>query len=591
MVKFSNIVVGVAFISTLTLIFLHIHLNPLPSSISFRDIHGSKELFDIIHIQNETIAKLLHTIDKGETPIVKSLMKSIADKEMEISKLLQKIEAQQQFQEKQLKLLQQKQLTKPQHVTPPIKVDTIESQYPLVPKPHEMQHECEKRYGLELIDLWRKSEQVWCQSDSKVELPSTIKCYPYTQEHKRRDGRGADMFCVATNIFIDFSKVSGTHVLHGKPPHGDMYLNFQDGSIYSSCTKTDHFQPQLFMSHHSRQMRSFVSNRGEGSDGSYAIEEKATYLLARDEDCENAFHSTADFMNMFFVLSILKLSTENLQVMLFDKHSDGPYFDLIQTAFSRHPVIRHGHYNRKTILFRQLIFHLESPAGLIFPKVANPDPMRCHSTGLFQSYRKFVLNAFNLWNVPPPPIPSVLLSLRHRTQQKNVGRVLGNEEEVIQLLKSGNMMKVRVLDTAILSYAEQIKAFRESNVIVGVHGAGLMFIMFAADEAVLVEIHPSYRQDRHFRHAARLSGKIYLPLRASQRETCVGSSDTVIAPIDELRRTMDGAIRLARSFDDGLSECGLVCPASVLAIDGRLDPFYHTVGMQKGQSLNLHFPC
>jgi capsular polysaccharide biosynthesis protein len=47
---------------------------------------------------------------------------------------------------------------------------------------------------------------------------------------------------------------------------------------------------------------------------------------------------------------------------------------------------------------------------------------------------------------------------------------------------------------------------RNTNVLVGIHGAGLMLIMFAAEECVLVEIHPSYRQDRHFRHASRVTG-------------------------------------------------------------------------------------
>lgn len=36
-------------------------------------------------------------------------------------------------------------------------------------------------------------------------------------------------------------------------------------------------------------------------------------------------------------------------------------------------------------------------------------------------------------------------------------------------------------------------------------------------QAILVELHPSYRQDRHFRHAARMTGKIYMPLRSQQR--------------------------------------------------------------------------
>jgi hypothetical protein len=37
-----------------------------------------------------------------------------------------------------------------------------------------------------------------------------------------------------------------------------------------------------------------------------------TYLLARDEDCENSFHSTADFVN------ILSLSSLILFVLFFD---------------------------------------------------------------------------------------------------------------------------------------------------------------------------------------------------------------------------------------------------------------------------------
>lgn len=136
-----------------------------------------------------------------------------------------------------------------------------------------------------------------------------------------------------------------------------------------------------------------------------------------------------------------------------------------------------------------------------------------------------------------------------------------------------------------------------------------MFIMFAAEESVLIEVHPSYRQDRHFRHAARMTGKIYMPLRSQTRETCVGSSDTVTVPIDEFRRTLDGAVRIARNFDDGLSECGLTCPASILALDKRLDKYYTKKRLSdtqvsiyvahnavflpgnKGQPQNTRFPC
>jgi hypothetical protein len=88
-------------------------------------------------------------------------------------------------------------------------------------------------------------------------------------------------------------------------------------------------------------MTSFLAGTTMAHD---IVVDTPTYLLARDEDCENTFHSTADFMNMFLVLSALRLDPEALQVMLFDLHPDDPYMELISKAFSpRHPVIRHTH--------------------------------------------------------------------------------------------------------------------------------------------------------------------------------------------------------------------------------------------------------
>jgi hypothetical protein len=86
---------------------------------------------------------------------------------------------------------------------------------------------------------------------------------------------------------------------------------------------------------------------------------------------------------------------------------------------------------------------------------------------------------------------------------------MGNENEVVAVLKKGNMMRLNVVDTATMSYYEQLKVkccfiftcpptpvlfipfifhalysqlVRSTNVLVGIHGAGLMFIMFAAEE-------------------------------------------------------------------------------------------------------------
>ena len=132
--------------------------------------------------------------------------------------------------------------------------------------------------------------------------------------------------------------------------------------------------------------------------------------------------------------------------------------ELINKAFAPiHGVHRYQKYHGKKVVFQQLIFHLESPAGLIFPKVARPDPMRCYHTSLFDAYRRHILSSFQLLNVSPPPIPTITLILRHRTGHKNTGRILANEEEVVNVIKRGTMIHYHVVDLASMTYGEQLK--------------------------------------------------------------------------------------------------------------------------------------
>ncbi len=87
-----------------------------------------------------------------------------------------------------------------------------------------------------------------------------------------------------------------------------------------------------------------------------------------------------------------------------------------------------------------------------------------------------------------------------------------------------------------------------------------------------------------------MTGKYYMPVRSLSRETCFGTSDNVLVPMEEFKHAMDGAMRLARSFDDGLSECGFICPGSILSMDPNLDPYYTTVDQRVPPPI-LDFPC
>jgi len=458
--------------------------------------------------------------------------------------------------------------------------------------------DCEKRFGLGLADEWRKHEQEWCSPDEKGKRlglpPASIRCYPYSHKHKQESARGSkpDMFCEGENIAIDFSKIRETRVTSKL----NRYLDFDRGATLASCEKTKNWARQApFMPHMALQFMGpkFLSAPDlPASLPPVKVEETPTYLLARDEDCENMFHSSADHLNVLLVGLILGLDFRELQVVLFDKHKDGPFFDLIETAFSpNHPLKRPKDY-KGVVLFRRLVWHLESPAGIVFPKTGGrAGLMRCRESSLWHEYRAHVLKSFNLWDVPPPAVPRVVITFRRRSSAKNVGRVIANEKDLLDVLDEGNLVSYEAADFGKLSFREQLKLVRGANVLVGAHGAGLMHALFMAEEGILVEIHPSYRLDRHFRLAARMAGKVYLPMRSTETVKCTGSSDSIPVDKADFRRTMDAAIRIARSFDDGASECGLKCDPRILAMDPGNDPEYRSLGMTKASPYSTIFPC
>lgn len=86
---------------------------------------------------------------------------------------------------------------------------TLQHHYP---KPFHMMNQeadCDDRFGLGLADIMASKKVTICEEDgnNKALLPSSMECYPHNPPHKSNRDRPWDMFCVAYNFFIDFSKV------------------------------------------------------------------------------------------------------------------------------------------------------------------------------------------------------------------------------------------------------------------------------------------------------------------------------------------------------------------------------------------------
>lgn len=191
--KVQNIVCIVVVGCIFALLGFHFSLRPSRSGVETS--HKSKSVDDVVQLmrvmraQNETIANLIEVLEEKH-PAMTALLETIKQKDHEISKLSNQIDT----------LLSEKLDSKQPAISSPL------GSFDLQPTGLQLDRECEWRYGLTLIEEWKKKEEIWCETDSGAEMKSSLRCFPYHQQHKKLDHRGPDVFCEARNFFIDFAK-------------------------------------------------------------------------------------------------------------------------------------------------------------------------------------------------------------------------------------------------------------------------------------------------------------------------------------------------------------------------------------------------
>lgn len=96
-------------------------------------------------------------------------------------------------------------------------------------------------------------------------------------------------------------------------------------------------------------------------------------------------------------------------------------------------------------------------------------------------------------------------------------RRLVDQEEYLDLLRfTLAHVEVRSVDFGAMSFHEQLEAARDTDVLVGVHGAGFTHIMFLKPHSAVVEILPLTLNHKGFRNVACITGHSYFSAHASE---------------------------------------------------------------------------
>ncbi|KAM3498229.1 hypothetical protein MY11210_009686 [Beauveria gryllotalpidicola] len=364
---------------------------------------------------------------------------------------------------------------------------------------------CQERFGLRFLENMRNFTGSYCNPEAK----SSLNCFWSETAKGRLDttcyARGA-VFDPERNIFhIDCPLRAAQDNAHGLPrvPE-DMHAYWYDTGplqILNKCLLLD------------------------GGAAPRPNAERITILVKR-EGIHNLWHSLMEIMSLSWSLDSLQMaSTEtgaaylspsqmnSTQVVLVDDFESGPYIELWR-LFAQMPIRRLSELDAE-----------EPPSNIVVPLVGGSNPLwqgdwkelSCTEASLVSTFVRRVLDLYKISDADGDPASTagsdadIVVTFVDR---KGARELVDQDAHIEALRAAVPHIKLDVVDFASMPLHQQVQVARYTDVLLGVHGAGLTHSMFMKPGAVLVEVLPADFTHKGFRNLAQMLGHTYFRTHA-----------------------------------------------------------------------------
>lgn len=244
-----------------------------------------------------------------------------------------------------------------------------------------------------------------------------------------------------------------------------------------------------------------------------------TFLLLKREGEGNPWHCLMEVLSTFLTFDILRMPGDNIgektnpfmvpgasndtQVVILDDREDGPYFDL-WTLFARRKPVRLSELLDDTSTASNL-----RDVNLVIPLAGSSNPFwkddacaqQCTNAPILDLFSRRVLE---FYGIRDPPVRSDDDPITLTFIDRRGTRRLQNQKTLFkEIEKRVPHVKIQMVDFAAIPFSEQLRIVRGTDILVGVHGAGLTHSMFMRHGAgAVVEIQPDVLDFNLFRNVA-----------------------------------------------------------------------------------------
>lgn len=237
-------------------------------------------------------------------------------------------------------------------------------------------------------------------------------------------------------------------------------------------------------------------------------------LIARRDD-HNPFFQVSSALNAWVVAKAVNWDLAHTRVLHLDAGFASPVDELHEKLFSSgsSPAI-----GTQTLVGRTVHFH--SPVLIAPPESAGPmmqhldDDEPCFKSQLLLDFRTVALETMGVADAQTTTAQAAdfftvtIISRRHYDGRK-IQRVWVNEDDILRRMRleyQNLHVRFQSIDFVHLPMVQQMETVLSSDVVVGMHGAGLVNVLWSRPGTLVVEIFPKQRFRWGYRNLCQFVG-------------------------------------------------------------------------------------
>eukprot|EP01084_Bolivina_argentea_P106801 191034_1 len=245
------------------------------------------------------------------------------------------------------------------------------------------------------------------------------------------------------------------------------------------------------------------------------------FLLTTRYEYANLYHQATDWYNFYQIIHSLGLQANKLHVVFLDGHAWSSVDAAWSTVFGNYTFVK----QLSMICIRNAIFIPAGYTGGISLKTASRRICQ-HSQRYVQMFGSWFLKQFNIVSSSQKDkgIICIVLICRKgyiahpRNLKGKASRKWKDEKEVMNVIQSavendkyesdGISFDVKMVYLEDLEFGNQLEIISKTDILIGVHGAGLSHILFLPEKSAVIEC-TFQKGNFHFKYFATWTGHYY----------------------------------------------------------------------------------